>query len=68
MVDGGCRNMKRIIDISEKDYNHLCFLHEDDIYKIVENSTPLNEVEADDYIPREVLQEFVINIQKKLYN
>ena len=37
--------MKRIIDISEEDYNHLCFLHEDDIYKIIENSTPLAELD-----------------------
>ena len=40
--------MKRIIDISEENYNHLCFLHEDDILKIIENSIPLNEVETDD--------------------
>ena len=45
--------MKRIIDISEENYNHLCFLHQDDIYKIVENSTSLNEVEAEDCISRE---------------
>ena len=44
--------MKRIIEISEEDFNHLCFLHEDDIYKIVENSTPLNECETDDCIKR----------------
>ena len=44
--------MKRIIEISEEDYNHLCFLHEDDIYKIVENSTPLNECETEECIPR----------------
>lgn len=40
--------MKRIIDISEEDYNHLCFVDENTIFNIVEISTPLNECEPED--------------------
>ena len=49
--------MKRINDISEENYNHLCFVDEGTLFNIVENSTPLNECEAEDCISRALTQE-----------